>query len=310
MTSTTGTTVAGPPLVVGAGGQVGNALRVVLGSRSVGTWRQPPPGELAFDLDAAARTPELADRLVAAVRPSVVFVAAGMTHVDGCEDAPELAGAVNRDGPAALARATRAAGGRTVYFSTDYVFDGIDGPFTEDDPVRPLSVYGRSKAEGERAVLEADDAALVVRTTVVYGAEPHGRNFAYQVVNRLRRGEPVQAAGDQITTPTYNPDLAAATTALVDAGVSGVVHVAGPEVMDRAGFARRLAAAAGLDPGPIQSLSTVALGQRAARPLVAGLRIDRLRALLPSLPPRVVEDAVAHWAGTDPAPPWRVGSGG
>jgi dTDP-4-dehydrorhamnose reductase len=117
----------------------------------------------------------------------------------------------------------------------------------------------------------------------------------------------VRAAGDQITTPTYNPDLAAATTALVDAGVSGIVHVAGPEVMDRAEFARRLAAAAGLDPGPIQSLSTAALGQRAPRPLVAGLRTDRLRALLPALPARVVEDAVAHWAGTDPAPPWRVG---
>jgi dTDP-4-dehydrorhamnose reductase len=290
--------------VVGAGGQVGGALRRVLGDRATGTWRNPPPGASALDLEAVVRSSGLAEDVIGRSGAEVVHVAAGMTHVDGCEDDPGRAHLLNRDAAAVLARAARAAGARTVYFSTEYVFDGTGGPYDETDAVNPLSVYGRSKLEGEEAVRGEDPRAVVLRTTVVYGPEEHGRNFAYQVAGRLRRGEPVTAPADQRSSPTYNADLAAAAVELAEQGVSGVVHVAGPEVMDRATFARRLAVATGFDAAAVGAVTTASLAQRAPRPLDAGLRVDRLRALLPDLPLHDVEGAVAEWerSGT---PPWR-----
>jgi dTDP-4-dehydrorhamnose reductase len=145
----------------------------------------------------------------------------------------------------------------------------------------------------------------VVRTTVVYGPEAHGRNFAYQLATRLGRGEPMRVPEDQVSSPTYNRDLAEGLVALVDAGVTGVVHVAGPEILDRATFARRLAAGMGLDPGLVVPVPTAALGQVAPRPLDAGLRTNRLRTLVPGLAPRGVDAAVADWERTAPPPPWR-----
>ena len=293
-------------LVVGAGGQVGGALLARLGDRAVGTWRSPPPGALAADLEVLAIDPGSASALLAAAGPDVVVVAAGMTWVDGCERDPERASQVNRDGPTALAAAAAAAGARTVYLSTEYVFDGTGGPYGEDDPVRPLSAYGRSKLGGERAVQDADPSALILRTTVVYGPEDHGRNFAYQLANRLGRGETMPVPRDQVSSPTYNRDLVDGLVALLDAGTVGVVNVAGPDIVDRASFARQLAELMGLDADLIEPVPTAALGQAAARPLNAGLRIDRLRTLVPSLSPRGAIDALADWERAAPTPPWRT----
>lgn len=283
-------------LVVGAGGQVGGALLRHLDERGVGTWRRPPAGGHALDLEEVAAQPDLAAAAVDGAGADVVCIAAGMTHVDGCESEPDRAARINRDGPAALARAARASGASTVHFSTEYVFDGEAGPYGEDDEPRPLSVYGQTKLEGERAVLAADPGALVIRTTVVYGPESHGRNTAYQLAARLRAHEPVNVPFDQVTTPTYNPDLAGATVALVEAGVGGVVHVAGPELLPRSELARRLAAAMGLEVGLVRPVATADLVQPARRPLLAGLRTDRTRRLLPSFTTHTVEDAITHWA--------------
>ena len=287
---------------------MGSALLARLGSHAVGTWRHPAPGGIALELGSVARSPALAADAVARADADVVYVAAGMTWVDGCEEDPSTAGAANRDGPAALAAAARAAGGHTVFFSTEYVFDGTAGPYRESDPPRPLSVYGRTKLEGEQAVLDADPGALVVRTTVVWGPEPNGRNFAHQLARRLRVGDPMTVPDDQASSPTYNEDLVDATTALVEADVSGVVHVAGAEVMDRAAFARRLAGAMGLDAGLVHPVPTATLDQRAPRPLRAGLDIGRLRSLLPEHHPVSVEEGMARWRATGGSLPWSWGT--
>jgi dTDP-4-dehydrorhamnose reductase len=291
--------------VVGAGGQVGGALLARLRGRALGTWRRPPHGGLALDLEEAADRPGAAAAVIEQAQATVVCIAAGMTHVDGCEDDPRRARRVNRDGPAALAHATRRAGAQTVYLSSEYVFDGTAGPYIEGDEVNPMSAYGRSKWEGEQAVLEYDASALVVRTTVVYGPESHGRNTAYQLAARLRAGQVFRAPADQVTTPTYNTDLAEALVALVASATSGIVHVAGPDVIDRASFARRLAAAMGLDPHLVEAATTGQLAQRAPRPLRGGLALDRLRSLLPDLPLRSVEAAVTDWDRRVATPPWR-----
>ena len=296
---------AGRALVVGAGGQVGQALLARLGASGVGTWRRPPAGGIALDLEDVGRDPARGAAAVTAARPEVVYVVGAMTRVDGCEDAPAGAALVNRDAPAALAAGARAAGARTVVFSTDYVFDGETGPNRESDAPRPLSVYGRTKLEGEVAVLAADPSALVVRTTVVWGPERRGRNFAYRLAGRLRVGQALDVPGDQVSNPTFNGFLADAVIALGDAGAAGVVHVGGPELLDRASFARRLAQAMGLDPHLVRQVPTSELSQPAPRPLAGGLDIGRLRQLVPQLEPPSVEQGVERWAAADPRPPWR-----
>jgi dTDP-4-dehydrorhamnose reductase len=208
-----------------------------------------------------------------------VFFAAAYTHVDGCEADPARAFAVNRDAPAAAAR--EAARRRTpfVVYSTEYVFDGIAEPYAEDAAPRPLSVYGRSKLECEQAVLAAHPDALVIRTSVLYGIDRQQKNFVYQTVRRARARERMKVPNDQRSSPTYVEDLATASIALVGKREHGVLHVAGPEILDRARFAQAICEAFGFDPGLVDPVPTAALAQPTPRPLAAGLSIDRARSL-------------------------------
>jgi dTDP-4-dehydrorhamnose reductase len=209
-----------------------------------------------------------------------VLCPAGLTHVDRCEEHPEEAFAVNRDGALHAARAARGAGAGFVFFSTEYVFDGESGPYAEDDPARPLSQYGRSKWEGERTVLAEVPRAIVVRTTVVYGPDRQEKNFVYQLIRNCRSGEPMRIPADQISSPTYNADLAAATVELCERDAHGVYHLAGDGILDRFAFARLACEVFGLDPSRLTPVATSSLGQKAPRPLKAGLLIAKARALL------------------------------
>ncbi len=284
-------------LIIGVDGQVGGALRERLGPEGLvaAFWDVPVDGGVRFDLREAARKPAVAEKLIDRARPDVVYLVGALTWVDGCEDDPDLAMVVNCEGPAAVARVARACGARCVFYSSDYVFDGESGPYGERDRPNPICTYGRSKLQAELAIASEDPDALIVRTTGVYGPEEQGKNFAYQVAASLRAGRAMRVPADQVANPTYNRDLAEATARLVEAGAKGVYHVAGPELLDRAAFARRLARLAGLDPGPIQPVTTDRLGQKAPRPLRAGLRTDKLLAALPELRLRSVERAVEDW---------------
>ncbi|MFQ5767306.1 MAG: SDR family oxidoreductase [Acidobacteriota bacterium] len=284
-------------LVIGAAGQVGGALLEALpaGKAAASYRRAVPSGGLFFDLAAAAENPHQATDLLSQVKPTVVFIAAGLTHVDACQQTPQEALAVNRDGPAAVARAASRVGARTVYYSTDYLFDGRSGPYDETAQPAPLSVYGRSKLAGEEAVLKADPEALILRTAVVFGPETQGKNFAYQMARRLRTEASVPIPQDQFSSPTYNRDLAAASLALVKTGAAGIFNVAGPEVMDRAALALRLARSSGLPEDAILPVPTASLPGAAYRPLRCGLVIAKLKAALPAFKPLGVEAAVHHW---------------
>ena len=275
-------------LVIGTSGQVGGALVARLVERGhdvLGTHhRVPQPGTRPLDLGDGVAT----ERCIAEIEPDWVLCPAGLTHVDYCEDHPEEAMAVNRDAPATAARAAAKQGAGFVYFSTEYVFDGTAGPYAEDAPVHPLSVYALSKLEGEHRATEENPRTAVIRTTVVYGPEPQGKNFVYQVLARARAGLTIRVPSDQISSPTYNVDLAAATVELIERDFRGVLHVAGPVVLDRHAFAQEVCAVFGLDAARIEPVETAALGQRARRPLRAGLTTDRARRLLrtPLRPPR------------------------
>lgn len=266
-----------------------------LGARALPTTRAEEPGEGWLRLDLAAIGDEdAAERALGDVELDAILCLAGMTNVEACEDQEALALRVNAEAPASLAAVARRRGLPFVYFSTEYIFDGLAGPYDEDDAAHPLSVYGKSKWIGEQRVREKHPDALILRTTVVYGQDVAEKNFVYSLMRRLREGGTMRVAGDQVSTPTYNVDLAVATEFLVARGASGVYHVCGPELLSRAEFARHVAAELGLAPELIESARTDELGQRAPRPLEAGLKIDRLRRHYPELTMRTVAESMAE----------------
>ena len=269
-------------LVIGSSGQIGGVLAAHCASEGI----EPCGagiGTEALRLDLAA--PASVKEIFAQVRPGLVFLCSAMTHVDGCESDPGKASRVNALGPALVAEHCRAAGARLVYLSTEYVFDGKAGPYGEDDPVNPVSVYGRTKLEGERAVLSIA-GALVIRTTVVYSYSLTSVNFIMQLIANARAGKAMPVPKDQISNPTYAPALAAAVLDLALKGESGVYNVVGPELMDRYAFALKACAAFGFDPSFLVPRLTSELGQAAPRPLSAGLKTDKLvKTLGRALPP-------------------------
>jgi dTDP-4-dehydrorhamnose reductase len=181
------------------------------------------------------------------------------------------------------AEACREVGARLIFLSSEYVFDGRAGPYAEADATNPLSVYGLTKLLGEQATLDGGPDNLVVRSTVVFSHAPGEMNFLMQLAARLGRGERMKVPVDQVSSPTYAPALGEALAAVAERA-SGLLHVAGPEVMDRFTLARRVAARLGLDAGLLEPVTTADLGQPAARPLQAGLKVERLAGFRIRLP--------------------------
>jgi len=267
-------------LVIGASGLIGSHLLRHLsqaGWEAVGTFhRAPQPGLLPLDIRDDRSVRDLVERL----RPQIIYLPAGFTHVDRCEIERDAAYAINVAGTWNVVRAARQVGARLVFFSSDYVFDGRSGPYDEEFPPRPLSEYGRQKVLGELGVaLHARDY-LIVRTTVVYGWEPQGKNFVQRLLSTLREGKPVPVPWDQVGSPTYAPNLAAAVVELATLDVCGVFHIAGPERVSRYDFACTAARTFHLDASLIRPVSTPDLGQAAPRPLEAGLRVEKVRQVL------------------------------
>ncbi len=161
---------------------------------------------------------------IEAQRPEVVFHCAAWTAVDQAESKAELADRVNRGGTANVVAAADAAGARVVHFSTDYVFDGrAREPIQTDAPLAPISAYGRSKAEAEKAISSSDGAHLIVRTSWLYG--PGGGNFVDAMAARAGLAE-LRIVVDQVGRPTRTRDLARAAIDLAAADCHGVFHVA------------------------------------------------------------------------------------
>ncbi len=211
-----------------------------------------------------------------ALAGATVINCAAYTDVDGAESDPETAYAVNEKGARNVAEAAE----RVIYVSTDYVFDGAKGePYVESDPPNPLSVYGRSKAAGERATAEANSDHLIVRSSWLFGAG--GGNF---VVTMLRLGaerEVVRVVDDQVGCPTFTGHLAAALMALATGDETGVVHVAGGNSCSWFEFAREIIARAGLD-CEVQPCTTEEFPRPARRPAFSVLESERNAPELPA----------------------------
>jgi dTDP-4-dehydrorhamnose reductase len=284
-----------PVLVTGAGGLLGRAL----GRRLQVLVAQTPPSGLVVQMPSsgqphsrgrlchgALRLTDLEEldvtdgrAVAAAVRdlsPRTIFHLAAWTDVDGAEAHPDEARRVNVEATEHVARAAAEAGALVVYISTDFVFDGAKpGLYVEEYPVNPLSVYGRTKYEGEVRVRTVAPAShLVVRTAWLYGAG-RARSFIDVILAAARQGRPLRVVTDQVGCPTWAEDLADALVALVEADARGTFHACGAGEASRWDLAVEALRAAGLD-APVERITSAEMPRPAPRPGRAVLSTGKL----------------------------------
>lgn len=210
-------------------------------------------------------------------RPDVVIHAAAYTDVDGCETNRKYAYSVNYLGSLTVSQAASRYKSYVIYVSTDYVFDGGKGLYSEEDIPLPINFYGLTKLLGEVAVSSIlPHSSLVVRVSGLYGFSPTGkRNFGLQSLESLLKGLKIRAFSDQFLSPTYVPWLANSIYRIVDSGeeISGLLHLAG-ERLSRFNFARIMASVLGASHDLVEPVSMSSVQLVARRPRDSSLRTD------------------------------------
>ncbi len=263
-------------MVTGAAGTLGSALM-----------KLAPAAVRAVGVDIADGDLSIPEGIASALgphRPEVVIHCAGYTDVEGATRDPELAHRHNAVATENVARFCAEVGARLIYISTDYVFDGAKGqPYTEEDTPNPVNAYGESKLAGERAAQEVlSDCAsatdyLIVRTQWMFGLL--GRNFVETIIRRAREGGKLQVVSDEIASPTYSRDLAAALWEVVARPVSGILHVTNSGYCSRAELARVALDAAGLVDVPMTEITSSDWDSPTQRPAFSALDNWRWRQL-------------------------------
>ena len=279
-----------PVLILGATGTLGRAL-VKIGRERGLTMASATRAEADITNPGAIRA------AIERVNPWAVINATGYVRVDDAERDSDTCYGVNTVGAANVAAACRQHGIRLISYSSDLVFGGDrDHPYTEKDSPRPLNVYGASKAEGERRVLDILPEALVVRTSAFFGPWDTS-NFVVQTLEAIRQGRRWRAAADVVVSPTYVPDLVNAALDLLFDGESGIWHLSNEGPISWFDFARSAAAACGEPDDLIEPATAAALGWPAPRPPYSALSSVRGRVM------RSTADALTAFAATHAASP-------
>jgi len=214
------------------------------------------------------------EKVIKKLQPDVVVHAAAFTNVDKCEIEKKKAYDVNVEGTKNVAIASKERGAKMIYISTDYVFDGTKGLYKEDDKTNPISYYGLTKLEGEKAVQEICDDFIIARTSVIYGA--HKKNFATWVIKELEKGNQIKIITDQWVSPTLNVDLAEQILALIEKDEEGIFHTAGGERINRYDFVVEMARIFGFNEKLIIPATSKEMNWIAKRPKDSSLDISKI----------------------------------
>lgn len=262
-------------LITGAAGMLGSDVLKLFNEGAAENHFQVI-GTTRKDCDLADR--ESLNQLLARIRPDLVIHCAAYTDVDGCEGQQEKAFTANVGVARNLAEALEKLGARLFYISTDYVFSGEKtSPYTEEDPASPLSVYGRSKLEGEIAALKLGDKGTVIRTSWLFGH--NGRNFVKAILAKARSEGKLRVVDDQRGSPTYTADLAEGILNLARLDASGIYHLTNSGDCTWFRFAREIVDQAGLDGVEITPITTEETGRLARRPKNSVLSCEKYNAL-------------------------------
>ena len=204
--------------------------------------------------------------------PDVIINSAAYTNVDGCESEKELSWAINVTGVENIAKYGATCDAHLIHISSDYIFDGKDGPYVETEIPNPISHYGKEKLAAENVILSSRVKNTIVRTNVLYGATQFGRpDFVKWVFDSLSEKKNIRIVKDQINNPTYIDDLSSAISKIIEFDKEGIYNVGGLELLSRLDFTFKIADYFKLDKSLITPIVTSDLNQPAPRPLNSGL---------------------------------------
>lgn len=263
-------------LIIGASGLIGSALFREFCNiyKTFGTYFSSKIERL-HPLDI--RNSSQINFLITKVSPNVILCPAALANVEYCEQNPEQTRETNVKGIKNIIKKIENKNIKFVFFSSEYIFDGKAGPYTEEDIPNPLNEYGKQKLEVENFIKETLDDYLIIRTTVVYGWEKKSKNFVTGLIRKVKNKEKMKVPIDQFSSPTYVNNLVAAVGELVDRNKIGIYNLVGSEVMNRYTFAKITCQVFNLDDTLLIPVTTEELNQKAKRPLKAGLKIDKVK---------------------------------
>ena len=274
-------------LITGAFGQLGHALQSILSKKSnyelICTGRKVKKGQEGIPLDI--RNQVALKELINTTAPDILINLAAMTNVDACELNPKLAGEINVAG---LEHICDSFKGKIIHLSTDYVFDGTSGPYKEDDPLNPISVYGKTKLASEHILLEKDIKNLVIRGNVLYDYSPHtSASFLNWVVSSLKGNQEIKVVEDQFNNPTWTRSMSDIIELSIENDLEGIIHWGDSVHISRFEFAKLIAKKFSLNESLIKPVLTSELNQPARRPLQSGLFTEKLVNMLDIIPPSI-----------------------
>lgn len=278
--------------IVGASGFIGNYLFKSFAHRGwivKGSYYQNPEDE--FSRIDITNKKEIASVVVKEL-PEVVCLTAANPNVEYCQEYPEETQKINVEGTRNVALICKEIEAKLVYFSSDYIFDGINGPYAEDDIPNPVCIYGKQKLLSENIIRDILDNYLIARTTVVYGWEKRGKNFIERLLQSLKNRVELRVPVDQVGSPTYVENLSDMLFALVENNAKGIFNICGKDCMSRYDFACKAAEIFGLDALYLKPVTTEKLRQKAPRPLKAGMKTGKIERAINVKPVGVIEGLI------------------
>lgn len=274
-------------LVTGANGLLGQTIIDQLlqkGYQVVGTGRGADRIDADKSINYIYKDVDITDgpaieNLILEMKPKIIVHAAAMTQVDQCELHKQECYNVNVTATRFIIDAAKAVGSRFIFVSTDFIFDGENGPYDESAEPDPVNYYGSTKWVAENAVMESGLEWAIARTILVYGSVPAtGRmNILGFVKQTLENGKPIKMVTDQVRTPTFVDDLAHGIILMIEKNARGIFHLSGEEQLTPYDIAVKTAKYLGLDEKLISKASSADIQQPAARPPKTGFIISKAK---------------------------------
>ena len=281
-------------LITGANGLLGQHLvKLLLDTTSheiIATSKSEPRGIIqnnrlhyySLDIINGLEVNLLIDKL----RPDTIIHCAALTQIDECEQNPIKAWEVNVTATRFLVDAAKKINAFFIFISTDFVFDGMAGPYKEGDTLNPVSYYGSTKVAAEKAVAESGLQYATIRTCLLYGNILYGNrsNIISWVKENLENEQPIKVVSDQMRTPTYVEDLAMGVLLVVEKKAVGLFHISGKDFLSPYEMALSTAEVLNLDAKLIQKVDASIFVQPAKRPAITGFVIEKARDILGYVP--------------------------
>ncbi len=274
-------------LVTGASGLLGQKvaqLALEKGHEVYSTYKEHPTNSgnpIKLDLT----NQDQVSKTISHLKPQIIIHTAAYTDVDGCEINQDLAWKVNAEATKHIAEASAKANSHVIYVSTDYVFDGEKGLYSEEDQPKPISHYGYTKLKGEDFIKEHAQEWCITRASVIYGwGQQYKLNFATWLINNLKQGKEVKVLVDQYVSPTLSINLAEMLLEIAERNMTGTLHTAGDTRASRHEYALKLAEVFNLSAGLIKPAKMDEMPWKAKRPRDSSLNVNKASALLNSKP--------------------------